>query len=261
MPGRLIPHLIISGLCAVAVACGGVEPATINADRFSATGELIAWSGGEAGPKNACHVCHGLYGEGNGAGVPRLAGLPSGYLAKQLLDYADGRRQHTAMHTIAVKLSPAEHRAVADWYASRPAPRAPVRGEADPLGRALYHRGAPERGLQPCAACHGAQGQGVGAGNPPLWGQPAAYQAEQLRLWRSGKRQNSGGHVMLTVSRALTEQESLAVSRYAATLPGSEALASAPAPASSPRPAVVSAEAPGRAPSPPTRRPDPRNGA
>lgn len=192
-------------------------------DPFTATGELIAFSGGEAGARNACFTCHGLEGQGDGEGVPRLAGLPYGYLAKQLQDYADGRRPDPTMHSIASKLSQEQRLSVAAWYAAMPAPEfADAQGRRPAAIAALYQNGDPGRGLAACARCHGPNGEGRGPASPPLAGQPAPYLAEQLRLWREAKRRNSPQQVMLTISQTLTESEITALADYAAGLPGGE---------------------------------------
>lgn len=206
--------------CLLLVGCGASGEAP-GRDPFTATGELIALSGGEAGARNACFTCHGLAGQGDGEGAPRLAGLPYGYLAKQLQDYADGRRPDPTMHAIAGKLSQSERLSVAAWYAAMPAPDVAY-GEdaASPAVAALYQNGDPARGLLACARCHGAAGEGRGPANPPLAGQPAPYLAEQLRLWQDAKRRNSPQQVMLTISQRLTEAEIAALSDYAAGLPG-----------------------------------------
>lgn len=201
-------------------------------DPFTATGELVALSGGDAGARRACIVCHGLRGEGDGELTPRLAGLPAGYFQKQLQDYADGRRTHQEMEAIAKALDHRARREVAVYYAGLPwAPAA--RPNADASGAALYHQGDPARGLQPCAACHGAAGEGVGPANPPLAGQPAGYIEGQLALWRASKRRNDPQDAMLQISRRLSPGEAAAVARYAAALRPATVAASA-RPAASP---------------------------
>lgn len=238
---RFFPPVLAAAALAACGAGGRSDGASEGPDPFSATGELIAWSGGEAGATNACHTCHGLEGQGNAAGAPRIAGLPQGYLVKQLQDYAEGRRSHKAMGWIASRLSPEERQAVSAWYASRPAPEVAVGPADSPTGRRLWLAGDPSRELQPCAVCHGVDGQGAPAwAGPPLHDQPPEYLAEQLRSWKLGERQNSPEQAMLHVSQRLTEPEIRAVSAYAAALPGR----------------AVSATAAETASSPPERRPD-----
>lgn len=223
---------------ALAASCsppqGGVP------ERFGATGELIAMSGADAGPQNACFTCHGIRGEGDGAGVPRVAGLNAGYLQHQLQAYADGRRQDLSMRWIARQLSPAQRVEVARYYSNMPVPTA----TAGPAGQPpqLFLAGDPGRNLPACASCHGVDGRGIGTGIPPLAGQPAAYLADQLEQWRRSKRRSDPDEVMLRIARSLTPSEISALSSYASALPAA------------PRP-----RAPAEA-SPQARRSDPRNG-
>lgn len=192
-------------------AAGCAAPERPASNPFAATGELIALSGGDAGAENACIACHGLDGEGN-AGAPRLAGLDVGYLGRQMEYYAAGLRQHLEMHAIAKRLSQRERQAVARWYA-RMSYSPPANAEGEPVGASLY--------LAACASCHGARGEGVGLGNPPLAGQPAAYLEAQLIAWREGRRRGDPLNQMLNVSQALTPAEVRSVAAYAAALPGS----------------------------------------
>jgi cytochrome c553 len=91
----LVPSLLL-------LAAAGCSPATNETGAaFTRTGQIIAMSGGEGGPANACFTCHGLDGGGDGVSVPRLAGLDSGYLQKQMEDYANDVRQNVVMTEVA----------------------------------------------------------------------------------------------------------------------------------------------------------------
>jgi len=219
-------------------ACSAVEGTS--AEPFTASGQVIALSGGDAGASNACFTCHGLDGRGNGAGAPRLAGMELGYLDRQLEAYATGRRSHPEMNHIAKRLSHRDRQEVSAYYAAMPF--TPGDMPAVPPPR-LYVAGDPARGLQACAACHGLRGQGLGPANPALGAQPAAYLADQLEKWRRGKRRSDPLDIMLKISRQLTPAEASALAAYAGALPGGP-----PSPES---PAAFPAE----------RRGDPRNGA
>lgn len=216
----------------VAFACGTFALASCNAspvdDRFDQNGELIALSGGDAGARAACHTCHGLDGSGDGALVPRIGGLDAGYLVRQLGFYADGQRRHPQMSWLAARLDSEERLAVALYYADMPFLSADV---ADQLalgeiaeaqtckvveGQTLYHDGAPSRGLASCASCHGADGTGVGRGNPTLVGQSPAYLVEQLRQWRSGERYGDPQGVMHLTANKLRESEITPLAEYIA---------------------------------------------
>lgn len=206
-------------ICGALLLSACDTPLAAEPDPFTATGELIALSGGRGGAVNACVTCHGIAGEGDGAGAPRLAGLDQGYLLKQLRDYADGRRRHEVMGEVARHLDDQDMIRVSAWYAGLPPATATPPGSPAPAqGRRLHEEGDPGRRLPACGVCHGADGQGA-PGGPALAGQPAAYLESQLRLWRTSERRNDPRNVMLEISRALTEAEVSDVSAYYASLP------------------------------------------
>ena len=210
-----LPALALPMTFAAVASCSPPEGG--DPDRFGASGELIAMSGAGAGAANACFTCHGLRGEGDGAGVPRLAGLDSGYLQHQLETYADGRRQNETMRWIAMQLAHDERLMVSNYYARLPwSPES--RGGAVEAPQ-LFVAGDPGRNLPACASCHGVDGLGIGAGIPPLAGQPAAYIVEQLENWRRGKRRSDPDDVMLEIARSLTRAEARALASYASALP------------------------------------------
>ena len=218
MPYRPLSILVAA---TTLVACApGVEDYE---DPFVQTGEVIALSGGDAGAQSACFTCHGMDGQGDGVETPRIAGLDEGYLLKQLNDYGSDLRPHDQMSPIARRLSDADRARVARYYADMPPRAATAAVSPDRAliaqGRALYHQGLPDRNVAACATCHGADGQGLGAGNPALTGQSPAYLAAQLRLWRSTDRHNDPRDVMGAVSRPLSDDQIAAVSAYAASLP------------------------------------------
>ncbi len=204
----------------IAGLAGGCRPAANRTgDAFTATGEVVALSGGEGGAANACFSCHGLRGEGDGVATPRLAGLDAGYLQKQLDDYAADLRHDDVMTPIAKRLDHEDRRAVADYYAALPVvdrvmPPKPAPG--------LYQTGDPARGLAPCAVCHGPAGQGVGPANPALAGQPAGYTIEQLTRWRRAARRNDPRGIMAAAAAPLTEPEIRAIAVWLETLPSSQ---------------------------------------
>lgn len=181
-------------------------------DRFGRSGEVIAMSGGEGGARYACATCHGVRGEGNGFDAPRLAGLPAGYLQKQMQDYATGLRPHEVMRDVARFLDSHERVRVANHYAALP-PQAMTSATQEavaPSTAALY--------AAKCQQCHGAEGVGTELG-PPLNAQPAFYLAQQMQDWQVSKRRNDGNHEMLKVAQALNPGEVRQLSLYLARIP------------------------------------------
>lgn len=189
-----------------------------------ADGASIAAKG--VGSVAACSSCHGAAGEGNAAaGFPRLAGLSSAYLQRQLEAFTEGQRKNVVMMATVKTLAPADRVAVADYYAALPVPAsaAPVSAPApDSAGALLATRGRWSDGLPACAQCHGPGGRGVGADFPALAGQSALYLSNQLHAWKQGARPPGPLALMQAVSAKLSEADIRDVSDYFAALPATE---------------------------------------
>ncbi|MFZ5546267.1 MAG: c-type cytochrome [Pseudomonadota bacterium] len=209
------------GCIAAAVAVFAAVAVAAPADR----GASLAREG--AGQAAACASCHGAAGEGNAAaGFPRLAGVPARYLARQLDDFAAGRRRSAVMAPIAQALSPQDREAASAYYARLPAPaaaRAASAPAADPAAAELASRGRWSQTLPACEQCHAPGGRGVGDDFPPLAGQPAAYLAAQLRAWKDGSRPPGPLGLMSTIARKLSDRDIDALARHFASLPASGA--------------------------------------
>src|SRR6201997_4261214 len=97
---------------------------------------------------------------------------------------------------------------------------APAAGALDPFTTGKAASGEAKAAL--CMACHGPNGNSVNPEWPRLAGQSAVYIAEQLRLFRSGVRNNP---VMKPLATALSDQDidDLAVYYEAQTPAGLEA--------------------------------------
>ncbi len=66
-----------------------------------------------------------------------------------------------------------------------------------------------------CNVCHGANGMSQIPGAPHLAGQPEMYVREQLRAYRSGKRQNE---MMTIIAKPLTDDEIADLSAWYASI-------------------------------------------
>ncbi|MBV4507553.1 cytochrome c4 [Pseudomonas sp. BW13M1] len=184
----------------------------------AADGQKIFNQGGQNPAAMACLGCHGPDGKGiAAAGFPRLAGLPAGYLSKQLHDFRNGSRKQAVMEPLAKALDDAEIEAVSAYLAKLPADAAAdTRRQQianDPVARlAIY--GDWNRLIPGCVQCHGPGGSGVGEHFPPLAGQPAGYLVAQLNAWRDGSRSNDPNQLMVNVAKAMTDAEVKAVADY-----------------------------------------------
>jgi cytochrome c553 len=207
---------VVLALAVAAVGCTDrLQPSD---DRWGHSGALIAMSGGEGGARYACSTCHGARGEGNGFDAPRLAGLPAGYLQKQMEDFAAGLRPHAVMRDVARFLDSHERVAVADHYAALPPAALPSANDEIPAAAtaALY--------ATACQSCHGAAAAGTALA-PPLNAQPAFYLAQQLQDWQTSKRRNDGNHAMLKVAQQLGPEDVRQLSLHLARIPAHPAAA------------------------------------
>ena len=121
-----------------------------------------------------CRTCHGTDGYAKIPIAPHIGGEPAGYLARQLTDFRDGRRQHEMMSVVAASLTDQQIADLAAWYASQ---QVSAELTADPSG-------APEV----CVACHGEDGIAVIEDAPNLAAETNIYIDTQLKAFRSGKR-------------------------------------------------------------------------
>ncbi|QNH77161.1 cytochrome c4 [Pseudomonas protegens] len=190
-------------------------------------GQKVFTQGGAQPGATACLACHGADAMGLApAGFPRLAGLPAGYLAKQLHDFRSGARSNPVMQPLAKALSEEEITAVTATLAAMPGPQTPqtLRSQSTRgVGERLALRGAWERQVPECVSCHGPGGVGVGVAFPPLAGQPASYLVAQLNAWRDGTRHNDPNDLMGHVAKSLSADEVTAVADYFAQLQPQEA--------------------------------------
>ena len=163
----------------------------------------------------ACAGCHGAKGvPAAGVPFPRLAGLPSEYLAKQLFDYRDGTRPNTVMEPIAKALGDAEIGSLALYFGSQPAPALKSAQLSPHRGARLAREGDNALAIPACADCHGGDDVGGGPILPPLGAQPSAYTTAQLNAFKSGERHNDDGAVMRELSKRLSEADIDAIASY-----------------------------------------------
>jgi len=137
-----------------------------------------------------CAGCHGSSAIGGKDGeYPRLAGLPPGYIAQQLKDFRDRKRQNKPMLPIfkVARLSADQIADLAAHLSALPVPDPAQVGVPDQvegdlaLGEELY--------VRDCALCHGRAGEGKAeTDNPPLRAQWPAYLRRQIDDFRAERR-------------------------------------------------------------------------
>lgn len=218
---------------AAAIALVGIGCGVLATAWSVAPGETLYREGRTDLP--ACATCHGAGGEGGADGLyPRLAQLPAAYAERQLRDFRDGRRSDPVMTAMAATLTDADVGALASFVSTLPSARAAVSAPDAAqarVGQSLVTIGAWERGVAPCAGCHGPALTGVAPAIPGLAGQWPGYLAKQLAAFRDGARPATPLGLMSRVAHGMTAGEIDAVSAYLGSLRSGDV----PAP---PRPAT-----------------------
>jgi cytochrome c553 len=138
----------------------------------------------------SCALCHGGYGQGTpGTMSPRLAGLPAGYLAKELRYYRDGVRHHAPMIVASSvdTMTDKDIEDISEYLAgvnlrTLRLPEIPA-----------YTKGQAERGeehyMNECKGCHLRSGLGKPSRNiPPLAGQYGSYLFGQMKRFQEKDR-------------------------------------------------------------------------
>jgi len=174
---------------------------------------------GEERAINLCSTCHGPRGISTSPEFPILAAQREAYLVAQLEAFQAKTREEKAAHDfmwgIAGNLDAAMIRSIALYYASQPpAPGRPGDTAVIAKGRELFEKGLPDRGIPPCASCHGAKAEGV-ADFPRLAGQHAKYVVRQIEYIQALVRK---APVMHGIVKDLTPQEMQAIAAYVQSL-------------------------------------------
>lgn len=172
-----------------------------------------------------CVACHQANGGGmnipGGESWPRLAGLNSNYIAKQLHDFKAGDRQNATMVTFANMLDDQQIADVAAYYSQLPATPGQGGDNADEAllarGEQLAERGDWNAYIVSCKSCHGPGGQGVGETFPGIAGQHAGYISAQLNAWKNDTRSNDPQNLMGAIAKRMSEEDIQAVSAWYAT--------------------------------------------
>lgn len=219
-------------IAAVALLGCGLHAVLPAAAQGKGLGATIA-SKGSSGGAVACVSCHGANGEGMAAaGFPRLSGLHPAYLLSQLDNFASGVRQNPVMAPIAKQLTPAERKAVANYFGALPPPSPVASGNQDALktgdrGAWLAARGDWDDNLPACVQCHGPGGAGVGSAFPPLAGQSSVYLAAQLHAFKNGTRPGGPMNLMTVVAKKMSDADIAAVADHFGAAPATTSQAAA----------------------------------
>jgi len=170
-----VPLRITLGLAFFVVA--GVASSSEQSKEADESAKLLA--------EQVCAACHGPRGVNTLPEIPNLAAQRDIYIAAKLWQFRNRslRRPEQHLDLLGVALiDDATVESLARYFASQPAPP-PVPRDAAVIqaGSAVFNRGIADRGVVPCATCHGANAEGFWI-VPRLAGQHARYVERQLKM-------------------------------------------------------------------------------
>jgi cytochrome c553 len=153
-----------------------------------------------------CKSCHGLDGRSVAPAIPHLAAQRERYLTESIKAYREGKRPHAALKEMAGRMSEADVRNVAAYYAGL----APVAGAPgkDPLPASPYESGKALAAA--CAKCHNEDGNSTTPGVPSLAGQQPRYLVVAIQEYLHKERKAAPMHALLPGLKKL-ELENLAL--------------------------------------------------
>ncbi len=162
-----------------------------------------------------CAGCHGEKGISQIDSYPSLSGQLATYTYKQLRDYADGKRTHMLMNSVAAGLSEQDSADIAAWFASLPAPENKVDKKVF-LEKAerLVTRGNGKKIIPACFTCHGRNGQGEKQDIPALSGQQPGYFVTTLTEYKTATRHNDIYARMRLIAEQLSEEDIKQLAQY-----------------------------------------------
>lgn len=180
---------------------------------FSAANAQIDIAAGER-TFDLCAGCHGFVGEGNQlVGAPRVAGIESWYIERQMQNFAAGVRGHAEGDAngqrMALMAQAADSERKLDDLVAYIA-LLPLQNRSEEALGGNIDRGQSAYAL--CAACHGENGRGnESLGAPGLVQLDEWYVVEQLRVYAEGlrgvHRDDTYGQQMRALSSSFSDSE------------------------------------------------------
>jgi cytochrome c553 len=201
-------------LVGLAAGCAN-EPRSRDTANPNISGETLAMQ--------VCSNCHGVTGNSKSPNFPNLAGQQEAYVVAQLSEFKAHSRQDPAgfeyMWGLSHNLTDKQIQQLAAHFAAQKPQREPVEGKAERIeaGKIIFTGGISDKGVPPCASCHGPEGLG-NAAFPRIAGQHADYLVKQLTVFqRTDERPE--GIVMKTVAHNLTRENIVNVADYLQAMP------------------------------------------
>lgn len=166
----------------------------------------------------SCAICHGENGRSLNSYIPRLDILSERQIGNALMQYRDGARASGFMQEAARDLTDAQIETLSTKFSTSASAEETLSDQQrQSPGGQLATRGNED--VPTCNACHGPDRSADAPIAPTLAGQAQDYMAEQLKLWRDGKRRGGArANLMLKAAQDLSDNDIRALAEWYATL-------------------------------------------
>lgn len=206
---------VVLVFAAVGTGCTNVERSRNLADP-AVPGRVLA--------VQVCSACHGVDGNSISPNFPRLAAQQPGYIVSQLTNFRTHQRSDPPgfryMWGISRYLTDDQIAGLAEYFSKQKAlPNAVGDATLIATGKDIYENGIPHEKVLACAACHGAQGEGL-ASFPRLAYQHADYVLKQLEVFQF--TQGRPDTPMEAISHPLTGGDKKAIAAYLQAFPNAK---------------------------------------
>ena len=209
---------IVAGLGSFAGLLGSMAMAAEATPAPSAKPDLAK---AQTTASTVCAACHGPDGNSPLPAYPSIAGMPAGYISRQLSNFKAGIRANPIMQPLAAQLSADEMVALGVHFAQqKPKGLAATDAALVQAGQKLYRGGDANAGVPACAGCHAPNGAGIPKNYPRLAGQHADYTLTQLKAFKAGERGNdkegkdANGRIMGVIAGKMSENQMRAAAEY-----------------------------------------------
>jgi cytochrome c553 len=208
---RVVLMAVLVGLTA---GCAN-EPRSRDTANPNVSGETLALQ--------VCSNCHGATGNSKSPNFPNLAAQQEAYVIAQLSEFKRHSRQDPAgfeyMWGLSHSLTDKQIKELAVHFAAQKLDRQAVESKPERInaGKTIFTGGVPDKGIPPCASCHGPEGKG-NATFPRIAGQHADYLVKQLTVFQRTNERPEGS-IMKTVAHELTHDNIENVAAYLQAMP------------------------------------------
>jgi cytochrome c553 len=200
---------LLAVMVSLAAGCAN-EPRSRDIANPNISGETLALQ--------VCSNCHGATGNSKSPNFPNLAGQQEAYFVAQLSGFKAHSREDPAgfeyMWGISHNLTDKQIQELAAHFAAQHPERQRTEGKPERIaaGKAIFTGGIPDKGIPPCASCHGPEGKG-NATFPRIAGQHADYLVKQLTVFQR-TNERPAATLMKTVAHNLTRENIVNVADY-----------------------------------------------